>query len=583
MGASMRVLLSGNEAVARGCYEHGVRVATAYPGTPSTEILENVVRYKDDVYCQWSPNEKVAFEVAMGAAFGGARAIAVMKHVGLNVAADPLMTSSYVGGDGGFVVVTADDPGMHSSQNEQDNRYYAKFAKIPLVEPSDSQEVKDHLGTAFEISERFGTPVLFRLTTRISHAKGPVELGERVEVPLREYEKETSRRVVIPAHARRLHVRIEERLREIQQHVETSPLNRIEKGDPSVGVISSGIAYQYARDAFPEATFLKLGISYPFPVELAKGFCARFEKVYVIEENEPFIEEHLRVAGITNIVGKDAVPLCGELNQGIVRDSISGSQAGPERVPVPARPPVLCPGCPHRSTFFTLNRTKTGATSDIGCYTLGVMPPLEGIDTCVCMGASIGNALGFEKAVGKEAARKMVAVIGDSTFVHSGITGLADVAYNKGATTVIILDNSTTAMTGHQEHPGTGVTLMGESTARMDYIKLAESVGIRDARRVDAFDMDAVRTAIREATASDEPSLLVMEGPCVLLDRKSWSTPLSVDAEACTACGLCLRLGCPAISKDEDGKAAISPLFCVGKLCSMCAQICPTGAIAVSE
>jgi indolepyruvate ferredoxin oxidoreductase alpha subunit len=348
-------------------------------------------------------------------------------------------------------------------------------------------------------------------------------------------------------------------------------------------VISSGIAYQYARDAFPDATYLKLGLSYPFPSGLARDFCSRFETVYVIEENEPFIEEHLRVAGVTNIVGKDVVPLCGELNQGIVRAAVLGIDSPAERVPVPARPPVLCPGCPHRSTFFTLNRSKIGATSDIGCYTLGVMPPLEGIDTCVCMGASIGNALGFEKAVGRERAKNMVAVIGDSTFVHSGMTGLADVAYNKGATTVIILDNSTTAMTGHQEHPGTGRTLMGELTTKIDYVKLAESMGVRDARRVNAFDMSAVRAAVREATESDEPSLLVMEGPCVLLDRKSWSTPLSVDSEACTACGLCLRLGCPAISKDEDGKAAISPLFCVGKLCSMCAQICPANAITIPE
>lgn len=582
-GETMRVLLSGNEAVARGCYEHGVKVATAYPGTPSTEILENVVRYKDDIYCQWSPNEKVAFEVAMGASFGGVRTITAMKHVGLNVAADPLMTSSSVGGDGGFVIVTADDPGMHSSQNEQDNRYCAKFAKIPLVEPSDSQEAKDYLGTAFEISEQFGTPVLFRLTTRISHAKGPVELGERSEVPRREYEKDTSRRVVIPAHARRLHVGIEKRLLSLREYAEKSPLNHVVEGDPSIGVISSGIAYQYARDAFPGATFLKLGISYPFPATLAREFCARFEKVYVIEENEPFIEEHLRVAGVTNAVGKEVVPLCGELNQGIVRASVLGTEAPAQKAPVPARPPVLCPGCPHRSTFFTLNRMKIGATSDIGCYTLGVMPPLEGIDTCVCMGASIGNALGFEKAVGKEFAKKMVAVIGDSTFIHSGMTGLADVAYNKGATTVIVLDNSTTAMTGHQQHPGTGKTLMGEPTVKMDYVALAKSMGIRDARRVDAFDMKAVREAIRDATQSDQPSLLVMTGPCVLLDRKSWSTPLAVDAEACTACGLCLRLGCPAVSKDDTGKAVISPLFCVGRLCSMCAQICPAKAIAVGD
>jgi indolepyruvate ferredoxin oxidoreductase alpha subunit len=576
----MRVLLSGNEAVARGCYEHGVKVATAYPGTPSTEILENIVQYKDDVYCQWSPNEKVAFEVAMGASFGGVRTITAMKHVGLNVAADPLMTSSSVGGDGGFVIVTADDPGMHSSQNEQDNRYYAKFAKIPLVEPSDSQEVVDYLGAAFEISERFGTPVLFRLTTRISHAKTPVELGERVEVSRREYEKDIKRRVVIPAHARKLHVMIEERLERLKAFAETSPLNRVEEGDRAVGVISSGIAYQYARDAFPDATFLRLGMSFPFPVELARSFCERFESVYVVEENEPFIEEQLRYAGVTNIVGKDRVPLCGELNQSIVSRTLRGGQE-PDRAFVAPRPPVLCPGCPHRSTFFTLNRLGIGATSDIGCYTLGVMPPLNGIDTTICMGASIGNALGFEKAMGGDSAKKMVAVIGDSTFVHSGMTGLADVAYNRGATTVIILDNSITAMTGHQHHPGTGVTLMGEPTTKLDYIALAHSLGVKDARRVNAYDMSAVKQAIKEATDNPEASLLVMEGPCALMVRKTWTEAMAVDSEKCVACGLCLKLGCPAISRDDDGKAVISPLFCVGEICQMCVQTCPSQAISV--
>jgi len=577
----MRVLLSGNEAVARGCYEHGVKVATAYPGTPSTEILENVVKYKDDIYCQWSPNEKVAFEVAMGASFGGVRTITAMKHVGLNVAADPLMTSTSVGGDGGFVIVTADDPGMHSSQNEQDNRYYAKFAKIPLVEPSDSQEIMDYLGTAFEISEKFGTPVLFRLSTRLSHAKTPVELGERTEVPRKEYEKDITRRVVIPAHARKLHVVVEKRLEEIRKYAETSPLNRVEEGDPAVGVISSGISYQYARDAFPDATFLKLGVSFPFPIEKAREFCSRFETVYIVEENEPFIEEALRYEGITNIVGKEKVPLCGELNQSIVRRSIEGGEE-PERAAVAPRPPVLCPGCPHRSTFFTLNRLKIGATSDIGCYTLGVMPPLNGIDTTICMGASVGNALGFEKAIGPEFAKKMVAVIGDSTFVHSGITGLADVAYNKGATTVIILDNSITAMTGHQHHPGTGMTLMGEPTTKLDYIALAKSLGVKDAREVNAYDMAAVKEAIKEAVDNPEPSLLVMEGPCALMVRKTWTAPMAIDAEACVACGLCLKLGCPAISKDENGKSTINPLFCVGEICQMCAQNCPVKCIQPS-
>jgi indolepyruvate ferredoxin oxidoreductase alpha subunit len=504
-----------------------------------------------------------------------------MKHVGLNVAADPLMTSSSVGGDGGFVIVTADDPGMHSSQNEQDNRYCAKFAKIPLIEPSDSQEVVDCLGEAFRISEKYGTPVLFRLTTRISHAKSPVELGERKEVPRKEYEKDVSRRVVIPAHARKLHVKVEERLRELRKLAEESPLNRVEEGDPSIGVISSGISYQYARDAFPEATFLKLGFSYPFPIKRAKTFCARFEVVYVVEENEPFIEEHLRQAGITNVLGKDAIPLCGELNQGIVRECTARGCAPSKPAPVPPRPPVLCPGCPHRSTFFTLNRMKIGATSDIGCYTLGVMPPLSGIDSCVCMGASIGNALGFEKAIGKEFAKRMVAVIGDSTFVHSGITGLADVAYNKGATTVIILDNSITAMTGHQHHPGTGKTLMGEPTTKIDYIALANSLGVRDARKVDAYDLDAVKTAIKEATDNPEASLIVVQGACALLDRSTWGPALEVNADDCTACGLCLKLGCPAISKDKDGKSTINPLFCVGEMCSMCAQVCPVKCISV--
>jgi len=579
----MRVLLSGNEAVARGCFEHGVKVATAYPGTPSTEILENVVRYKDHIYCEWSPNEKVAFEVAMGASFGGVRTITAMKHVGLNVAADPLMTSAYVGGDGGFVIISADDPGMHSSQNEQDNRYYAKFAKIPLVEPSDSQEVKDYLGIAFEIAEEFGTPVLFRLSTRLSHAKTPVVLGERTEVARKEYVKDTSRRVVIPAHARRLHVVIEERLRRIRDYAERSPLNRVEEGDPKVGVISSGISYQYARDAFPDATFLKLGMSYPFPVELVKRFAARFDSVFVVEENEPFIEDEMRIAGIVNVVGKEKVPLCGELNQGIVRSALAGAGAKTEPAAVPPRPPVLCPGCPHRTTFFALNRMRIGSASDIGCYTLGVMPPLEGLDTCLCMGASIGVALGFEKAIGRDFAKKMVAVLGDSTFVHSGMTGLADVAYNRGATTVIVLDNSTTAMTGHQDHPGTGTTLMGEPTVKLDLIKLAESVGIRDARRVNAYDVAAVRQAIREAVENPEPSFLVMEGKCVLLERERWGPALVVDQNECVACGLCLRLGCPAQSKDENGKTTINPILCVGAMCSTCAQVCPKKCIAAPD
>ena len=455
-----KALMSGNEAVARGAYEAGCRFAAAYPGTPSTEILENIAGYRP-IDAQWSPNEKVAFEVAMGASFGGVRSLVAMKHVGLNVAADPMFTSSYVGVNGGFVIVTADDPGMHSSQNEQDNRRYAKFAKLPCLEPADSQEAKEFVGRALDISERFDTPVLLHMTTRICHSKGVVTLGRRRQLRPKRYQKDARKRLIIPLHARIRHSVVEKRLKELERFSNRGGLNRIERGSSDLGVVTSGVAYQYAKEIFPRASILKIGMSFPFPHQLARRFAGTVKKIYVIEEMEPVLEEELRLAGI-DVTGKERVPLEGELSPETVRRAFFGMR---RRRAAPAakvgRPPVLCPGCPHTGLFYTLKRLKIGSTGDIGCYTLGALPPLNAMDTCICMGASIGNALGMEKAMGPEGAKKMVAVIGDSTFLHSGMTGLLDVVYNRGTTTVIILDNRTTAMTGHQEHPGTGRTLKG--------------------------------------------------------------------------------------------------------------------------
>ncbi len=572
-----KAILSGNEAVARGAYEAGLAFAAAYPGTPSTEILENIAPYKQ-IQAQWSPNEKVAFEVAMGACFGGLRSLVAMKHVGLNVAADPLFTSSYVGVNGGFVIVSADDPGMHSSQNEQDNRRYARFAKIPMLEPSDSQEAKDFVGHALQISERFDTPVLLRLTTRICHSKGVVTLGRRKRVARKPYVKDAPKRLVIPAHARVRHSVVERRLKDLQRFAEKTPLNSIEKGSSKLGVVTSGVAYQYVREVFPQATILKLGFTFPFPRRLARRFAGMVEKIYVVEELEPLLEEELVLMGIP-VIGKQRVPREGELNTEVVREAFLGTRRRRAvRKDIVPRPPVLCPGCPHTGLFYTLKRLKIGSTGDIGCYTLGAMPPLNAMDTCICMGASIGNALGLEKAMGREAAEKIVAVIGDSTFLHSGMTGLLDVVYNQGTTTVIILDNRTTAMTGHQQHPGTGRNLKGELAPMVDLEEICRALGVKDVVVVDPHDLKATRKAVREATRRRKPSVIIARRPCVMLPEfRVEGKPPKVDPAVCSACGLCLDLGCPAIVCQEDGRAQIQEFMCIG--CGLCRQVCPKGAI----
>ncbi|MBW1774451.1 MAG: indolepyruvate ferredoxin oxidoreductase subunit alpha, partial [Deltaproteobacteria bacterium] len=494
----MKELLSGNEAVARGAYENGVRVAAAYPGTPSTEILQNLARY-DGVYAEWAPNEKVAFEVGIGSSLMGIRTLVAMKHVGLNVAADPFMTFAYTGVKGGFLLACADDPGMHSSQNEQDNRYFARFALIPLVEPSDSQEAKDMVAVGLKLSEKYDTPAMLRLTTRISHAKGIVRLGKVKEIVPEGFSRDVKKYVMIPAYARMRHPLVLERLEKLNGYAETTPLNKIEWGERSVGIISGGVAYQYAQEVMPKASFLKLGLTFPLPEKKIRDFASQVGRLFVVEELEPFLEEQIVGMGL-RVEGKTFFPRMGELSPEIVADGFrragvpklkgTSEKGAPAGTALP-RPPIMCPGCPHRSLFFALNKMKGINLSDIGCYTLGVLPPLQSIDTTICMGASISAAHGVAKAIekgGVEDERPVFAVLGDSTFLHSGVTGLMDVAYNKGNVNVIILDNRTTAMTGGQDHPGTGRTLQGEETVRVDFVKLVQSLGIRRVRTVDPYD-----------------------------------------------------------------------------------------------
>jgi len=572
----MKVLLSGNEAVARGAYEGGCRFAAAYPGTPSTEILENIAKYKDVIYCEWSTNEKVALEVVTGASFAGARALAAMKHVGLNVAADPFFSLSYIGSTGGIIIVSADDPGMHSSQNEQDNRHYARSAKMAMLEPSDSQEAKEFTILGFEISEDFDTPLLLRLSTRLCHSKTVVELGERKEVPVKGYEKDIKKRLVLPAHARLRHIYVEERLKKLSKFSEQFEYNKIEFNDKSIGIISSGIAYQYAKEVLPDASYLKLSFTYPLPFKLIEKFSKNVKKLYVIEENDPFLEMEIKAKGI-NVIGKEIIPITGELNPSIISEAFGKKRKSVTIKKMPSlspRPPALCPGCSHTPVFYTLNKLKLTVTGDIGCYTLGALPPLNAIDTCVEMGASLGNAFGMEKVLGEKSDKKIVAVIGDSTFFHSGITPLINIVYNKGTSTVIILDNRITAMTGHQEHPGTGKTLMGEDTVTINPEDIVKACGVKHVFTVDPYNLKELKKVIKREVERKEPSVIIARRPCILLliRKREVGKPFYVDTEECIGCKICLQLGCPAISMKNE-KAYINELFCVG--CGVCAQLCP--------
>ncbi len=593
----MKELLSGNEAVARGAYEAGVRVAAAYPGTPSTEILENLARY-DGVYCEWSPNEKVALDVAIGAAYAGSRAMAVMKHVGLNVAADALFYASMTGLEAGLVIVSADDPEMHSSQNEQDNRRYAKFARVPCLEPSDSQEAKDLVRVALELSEQFDSPVLLRLTTRISHSDTLVELGEpqaMARAGLPEYRIDCAKYVMVPGNARRRHPLIEERIARLGEFAETFAYNRIEMGNTRLGIVSAGVAYQYAREVLPDASFLRLGMTYPLPEGMLRDFAARVERLIVIEELDPCIEEEIRLMGIP-VEGKSIFPICGEFDPGIVRrcaveagllpspSSRARGEGVGVRGPLPPRPPLLCPGCPHRGVFVATKKLKLVVNGDIGCYTLGFLPPLSALHTCGCMGASIGVAHGIGKA---GIAQKHVAVIGDSTFFHTGMPALLNVAYNQSDTVVIILDNRTTAMTGHQHHPGTGMTLMGQPTYAVEFEDLARAMGMQRVYTVDPYNIKEVETTLKECLEGSGPAVIVARRECALLPeaRKHWLA-LEVNAERCNGCGLCFQVGCSALVKSEQvdaksgrAKARIEPLLCTG--CEICAQVCARKAIRV--
>ncbi len=566
-------LLSGNEAIARGAYEAGVRAASAYPGTPSTEILENLAKY-DEVYCEWAPNEKVAVEVAQGACFAGARTITAMKHVGLNVAADPMFSLAYIGVNGGFIIVSADDPGMHSSQNEQDNRFYAKFMKVGLLEPSDSQEAKDFAINGFDISEEFDLPVMLRTTTRISHSKGLVSLGDRKEYPLRAYNKNIAKYVIIPAHARKMRISLEQRLKKLAEFAETFPGNRLEGEGHEFAVITSGIAYQYAKEALGDkATYLKLSLTFPLPEKLVRNFVEKFSQVYVIEEGEPFLEEQIKSLGLT-VKGKDIFPRFGELSPMIIRQALLGEavEAGNSSANFPVRSPVLCPGCPHRSVFYAINQMKAIVTGDIGCYSLGVTPPLSTIETCVCMRASIGNALGLSKILTD---RKIIAVIGDSTFIHSGITGLIDVVYNQGAITVVILDNAITAMTGHQHNPATGYNIKNQQTNKIDLENIVRACGVNKIWQVNSYDMHELTAALTSATSCGQTAVVIARQPCVLLNKDDCSDKYEITAQ-CRKCKKCISLGCPAIMIKND-KVVIDSQLC--RSCGVCAQICNFGAI----
>ena len=575
-------LMLGNAAVARGAYEAGVRVVSSYPGTPSTEITENIVQYPE-INVEWAPNEKVAAEVAIGAAIGGARAMTCCKHVGLNVMADPFFTASYTGINGGLVIAVADDPGMHSSQNEQDSRHYAKASKLPMLEPSDSSECLSFTKLAYDLSEQFDTPVMLRLSTRISHSQNPVELSERADIPVKPYEKSIPKYVMMPAMAIGKHVVVEKRTRDLISYAETSPLNVVEDNGARIGVIVSGTTYLYAHEALGEqVNYLKLGMVYPLPEQKIKDFAASVDTVWVIEELDPFIEEHCNNIGV-KVEGKQHFSLLGEYTPAMIRTAVLGDP-NPAYVAledaIPNRPPVMCAGCPHRGTFYVLKKLGLTVSGDIGCYTLGAVAPLASVDTTICMGASISAAFGMAKAQGEAFNKKLVSVIGDSTFIHSGITGLIDIVYNKGANTVIVLDNSITGMTGHQQNPAMGKTIRGEDTRAVDLVALCRAVGVERVRVADPFDLKTFEAVVREETAADEPSVIIAQRPCALLKHVKYTGCCEI-TDKCKKCKLCMKLGCPAISVCTDGSVKIDTTQCNG--CGLCLGVCPFGAIEKKE
>lgn len=574
---SEKRILLGNEAIARGAYEAGVKVSAAYPGTPSTEVSESLVQY-DEIYAEWAPNEKVATEVAIGASIAGVRSMCVMKHVGMNVAADPLYTAAYTGVRGGLVLVVADDPGMYSSQNEQDSRMVARAAMVPIVEPSDSAETKEFMKYAYDLSEKYDTPVILRSTTRLSHSQGLVELEERAEPFDIPYERDMAKYVMMPGNAIKRHVVVEARMKQMAEDANSLPINRVEYNDLSVGFITNGIAYQYVKEAMPQASVLKLGLLNPLPRKLIEEFAAKVDKLYIFEELEPVVEEQVKSWGIQKAVGKEIFTVQGEYSANLIRERVLGQTSQVDKAAqVPARPPILCPGCPHRSVYAVLNKLKIHAAGDIGCYTLGAVAPLSVIDTTICMGASISTLHGMEKAKGREYIKSWVAVIGDSTFMHTGINSLMNMVYNQATGTVIILDNSTTGMTGHQDHAATGKTLKGQVVPAINIYGLCKSLGIEHVCEVDAFDQAELERVIKEEVARDAVSVIITKAPCALLKGIKFPNKCRPLPDKCKKCGACLRPGCPALTKNEDGTISIDETMCNG--CGLCKQLCKFDAI----
>lgn len=576
----MKKLMLGNAALARGFYEAGCKVFSSYPGTPSTEITEEAAKYKE-IYCEWAPNEKVAVESAHGASLGGVRAASAMKHVGLNVAADPIFTISYQGLNAGLVIVVADDPAFHSSQNEQDSRHYAIGSKIPMLEPSDSQECLDFVKTAYEISDKFNTPVFIRTCTRVAHSQSVVEVGERVEVPQVPYVKDQMK-VMMTKAVKLAHDRVEQRTLELAEWACTSGINRMEMGGTKIGIIADSTSYQYAKEVFgDEVSILKIGMVYPLPEKMIRDFASKVDELYVMEELDPIIETYVKSLGI-KCFGKDKFPICGEFSQNLVRKVMGKSVpevfAISEGIEIPARPPVMCAGCPHRGIFYTLKKNKCNVYGDIGCYTLGAVAPLNAMDLNVCMGASCSGLHGFNKAMGKDGEKNSVAVIGDSTFMHSGMTGLSTIAYNGSNSTVIILDNSITGMTGHQQNPTTGKNLYGDPASKVDLEALCRALGVNRVKVVDPYDLAAVETVLKEELAAEEPSVIISRRPCVMIKGIRHNPPLKIENEKCKGCKSCMKIGCPAIAfNKETKKASIDPTLCVG--CNVCKQLCSFDAI----